>query len=214
MVVSREAGQPVPRDGTTCPVRRDSLSRETGQRSPNRTTPKLDRYKRLAKVRGKSSTPTLVHLLHAKTDDRRVGWGVGATTMNDSTTTLHIAVSQWFWRMATEAVRIRSNETYRDETLANVISEIALATPEPKCETTLLRRHFEVIPSVGSIKVELCLDSQAVANIVNVSRLITQQLGTAATHTDAISWLLYDYIASHHASKIMGAIEDELGKPH
>ncbi|MGF7151628.1 uncharacterized protein (DUF2225 family) [Sphingomonas zeicaulis] len=129
--------------------------------------------------------------------------------MDDSLATLHIAVSQWFWRMATEAVRIRSNDTYRSEILADVVSEIARVTPEPKCRTALLRKHFEMIPSAGPIEIELRISSDVADIIENVAVLIENQLGMKASNADAISLLLYDFIASRHTTKILEAIDDE-----
>lgn len=134
--------------------------------------------------------------------------------MNEGTTVLHIAVSKWFWRMATEAIRIRSNETYRSEIFDDVVAEIALATPEPKCATDLLRRHLEIIPSSGPIELTLHISEKAADNLAAVSHQIAHQLASTATVTDAISLLLYDFIATHHADKILGAVDDALGKPN
>ena len=114
-------------------------------------------------------------------------------------------VSEYFFRLTTESLRLYSNETKRYQTLASLVDHIApsaLSTiSEHDVET--LREHLELVPSKGNIRIHLTATRATAEYLAEITRHLSKVFSSAPTVADAVSVLLFDYVAERNAAQLL-----------
>lgn len=132
--------------------------------------------------------------------------------MNTASREYKLDVSEHFFHLTTEGLRLRSNETLCYQTLDTLIdSRVPEADKIDTHTASTLREHLKVIPTKGTIRINLII-SEASANSLADARIrLASQLGTELTFGDALSILLFDYVVDRKAARFLATIGiDEL----
>lgn len=123
-------------------------------------------------------------------------------------------ISENFFRLTTESLRLHSNETRRYQTLASLIN--ARATAAPKLEEhnpETIRSHLDTIPTKGEIRIYLNISKTSATNLGDAKKHLASVLGSSMTLGDALSILLFDYIVEQKASRVLQRLGfDELSE--
>lgn len=145
--------------------------------------------------------------------------------MSADTRNYVLDISTDLFRLSTESVRLRSNETLVYATLESLIDSRAVSisySDELKPET--LRKHLRVIPTSGDIRITLNISKTSAESLDEARARLGQKLGSNMTLADAISVLLFDYVAEKRAAQLLDRIgleenlqngdESDAGEPH
>jgi hypothetical protein len=115
-------------------------------------------------------------------------------------------ISEHFFRLTTESLRLHSNATQRHQTLDNLVDVRASdVSGIPHHDASTLKQHLAVIPTHGDIRIELRISPKSAESLEAVACLLGKQLQIKATLGDALSVLLFDYNVEHHAARVMAA---------
>lgn len=117
-------------------------------------------------------------------------------------------VSEGFFRLTTECLRLRSNETLRYQSLASLLEGL---TPEgaPKLagiDTDTVRDHLVSIPTRGAVRLFIRMSRESADLLVEAKRALAVRMKARLTVADAISVLLLDYLIAQKADNVMRRI--------
>ena len=118
-------------------------------------------------------------------------------------------VSEYLFRLMTEAVRLSSNEAGRFTSLACVIGGHASAVRDgfQHHDVDTLRGHFATIPTSGDIRVDVPLAACEMDDLCQARLHLTARLGGSWSDADAVSALLFDYVVERKTRELL----DKLG---
>lgn len=117
-------------------------------------------------------------------------------------------ISVDLFQLSTEGLRLHSNETLKYETLESLVDLRATASSykeEHKPDT--LRKHLCAVPTSGDIRVFLNIRDTSAKSLNEARASLSQKLGSDMTVGDALSVLLFDYVAEKKAAQLI----DRLG---
>ncbi|MCF8708380.1 hypothetical protein [Rhizorhapis sp. SPR117] len=125
-------------------------------------------------------------------------------------------VSEHFFHLTTESIRLRSNETRRYQTLSSLIdSRILEAKKIDDHDSDTLRDHLEVVPTKGAIRINLTISKTSADLIGDARNRLATQLGTDLSFGDALSILLFDYVVERKAAHVLSTLGlDEMRDNH
>jgi len=116
-------------------------------------------------------------------------------------------ISESLFRLTTEGVRLRSNETLAYETISSLISHrTAQLEGGIRQKSAIIREHLSCIPTDGEIKLRLDICRTSASTLDDIKDMLSQQLGSALTLGDALSILLFDYVAERKAARVLEKI--------
>ena len=131
--------------------------------------------------------------------------------------TLTFEISTYFFRLATEAVRLYSNEIGRFTTLSELLSTRAHLALEAlgRHAVETMDGHLSTIPSAGPLKLDIDLASEAEAALLSMSIALSDRLGRSASLADALSLALFDYVVERRAAEVLerAGISDDPSPP-
>lgn len=132
--------------------------------------------------------------------------------MNTASREYTLDVSEHFFHLTTESLRLRSNETLCYQTLDTLIdSRVPQADKIDTHPVSALRKHLEVIPTKGTIRINLIISEASANSLADARVRLASQLGTELTFGDALSILLFDYVVERKAARFLTIIGiDEL----
>lgn len=113
-------------------------------------------------------------------------------------------ISEHLFRLTTESLRLRSNQTLRYQTLASLVNERAaeaLGIEGHDCAT--LRDHLVTIPTQGNIRIDLSISRTSARSLEEVKSRLEKYLCANLTLGDALSILLFDYIVEQKAGRLI-----------
>lgn len=123
-------------------------------------------------------------------------------------------VSEFLFRLTTESLRLRSNTTMRFESVASLVAERLsgdLTFEHHDIET--LREHLRAIPTKGPHRIHLTVSKPNADLLVASKKWLATRLASSVTVGDAYSVLLFDFIAEHHAQRILAKVFADGGTP-
>ncbi|MDF0490474.1 hypothetical protein PX554_20290 [Sphingomonas sp. H39-1-10] len=140
--------------------------------------------------------------------------------MTGRTRAYALDISEHLFLLTTEGIRLRSNETRRYQTLAKLVTDRLQVEPRLGVEDLVsLREHLEATPTKGGIRIHLNISRTSANSLIDVKKRLAQELGGDLTVGDALSILLFDYIAeratdlavrrSSHAASEPRGVEDD-----
>ena len=117
-------------------------------------------------------------------------------------------VSEAFFRLTTECLRLRSNETLRYQSLASLLEGLTLsgAPRLAALDGDVVRDHLVTIPTRGSVRLFIRMSRENADLLVEAKRALAARLNVRLTVADAISVLLLDYIIAQKADNVMRRI--------
>lgn len=136
--------------------------------------------------------------------------------MNTASREYTLDVSEHFFYLTTESLRLRSNETLNYQTLDALIdSRVPQADKIDTHPVSALREHLEVVPTKGEIRINLTISETSAASLADAQNRLASQLGTDLSLCDALSILLFDYVVECKAARFLSTIGiDELKDKH
>ena len=119
-----------------------------------------------------------------------------------------LAISEPLFRLTTEGIRLRSNETHNHQSLSSLIADrTSHAERIGDHDVTTLKEHLAVIPSDGSIQLTLNISSTSAESLDEVQKLLSRRLDSELTIVDALSLLLFDYVVEQKAARVMEKLD-------
>lgn len=111
-------------------------------------------------------------------------------------------VSEPLFRLATESVRLHSNETRRLHTLESLIRDRVrfLETFDHNPET--VRMHLEAVASEGDIRIDLAVSSDTAESFEDAKEALKTLIGSDVSPADTLSIMLFDYMVEQKANKV------------
>lgn len=118
---------------------------------------------------------------------------------------LVLEVSAYFFRLASESLRLFSNERLAFGSLRELVEMRAADAVEglAKHAAATLRGHLETIPSNGGVRLELALSEDARAALLRARTRLATHLGQETSPADALSVLLFDYVVEQQAARLL-----------
>ncbi|MBP2278482.1 hypothetical protein OVY29_23580 [Sphingopyxis sp. SE2] len=124
--------------------------------------------------------------------------------MSADTRNYVLDISTDLFRLSTESLRLRSNETLVYATLESLIdSRAASSTYSDELKPETLRKHLRVVPTSGDIRINLNIRKTSAESLDEARARLGQRLGSNMTLADAISVLLFDYVAEKRAAQVL-----------
>ncbi|MBW6532724.1 hypothetical protein KZ820_18430 [Sphingomonas sp. RRHST34] len=114
-------------------------------------------------------------------------------------------VSDYYFRLTTEGVRLFSNRTCVHQTFRQVVDERAdCAKSLPDYYTAEdMREHLAIIPSEGNIELEFTILETSAASIESAAEILKEALGASVAFSDTVSLLLYDLVVEENKTEVL-----------
>lgn len=123
-----------------------------------------------------------------------------------------LQISELLFRLTTESIRLRSNETRSHENLSSLTLHLAGTDRDMAThDTDVLRQHLKLIPATGNIAVLLALPAGCVDRLGAIGTSLEKRVGYRLTSEDTLSLLLFDYVVEQKATRVLDALA--LGRP-
>ncbi|AIT82481.1 hypothetical protein JI59_23680 (plasmid) [Novosphingobium pentaromativorans US6-1] len=124
-------------------------------------------------------------------------------------------ISEPLFRLTTESLRLRSNETKCFQTLDDLVNSRVPGIEKIDDEDAKnIRQHLVALPTDGSIRINLLITETSAENLVRVRNLLETRLATNISVGDALSALLFDYVVQQKAASVIAKLElDGSGQP-
>ena len=120
-----------------------------------------------------------------------------------------IDISEHFFRLTTESVRLRSNETHSYQTLATLVNARAASAAAMDHDSDVLRSHLDKIPTEGGIRIKLRVTASSAENLSEAQHILAKQLGQGMSAGDMLSLLLFDYIVEQKAKAVVAKLREQ-----
>lgn len=120
---------------------------------------------------------------------------------------LALDISEHLFKLTTESLRLRSNETKRFQTLENLLADrmgLPCALEDHTPET--IREHLSAVPTPGDIRIDLTITRSSADSLEAVKCLISEGLGSEITLGDALSIMLFHYVVGQKAARVLQRI--------
>lgn len=114
-------------------------------------------------------------------------------------------VSDYYFRLTTESVRLCSNKKCVHQTFKQVVdgrAECAKSLPDYYTADDM-REHLSIIPSQGNIELEFTILETSAASIDEATEILKEALGTSVGFSDAVSLLLYDLVVEENKTEVL-----------
>lgn len=117
----------------------------------------------------------------------------------------HISVSDHYFRLTTEGVRLLSNKHSSYYSLTMVLNERAERASDLAnsydCED--MRNHLRIISSEGGIGINFTILETSASTINAAALSLGEALGQKILFSDAVSLILFDLIVERNATEIL-----------
>lgn len=119
-------------------------------------------------------------------------------------------ISEHLFRLTTESLRLRSNETKSYQTLESLLHArtTCIARLQDRDMSTL-KEHLVAIPTEGDIRIELQISETSADCLDEVKALLSKEFEANLTVGDALSVLLFDYIVEQKAARVLEKLDLE-----
>lgn len=123
---------------------------------------------------------------------------------------LTLDISEHLFRLTTESVRLRSNETKCYQTLADLVTEqVASYRKIDDQSPELMREHLSTVPTRGNVRINIVIAESIVSSLLEAKCNLTCRLGSNISLGDTLSILLFNYVITQRTAQIMRRIRLE-----
>jgi hypothetical protein len=127
--------------------------------------------------------------------------------MSADTRNYVLDISTGLFQLSTESLRLHSNDTLKYETLESLIDCLAASSNfKSEHQPDTLRKHLCAVPTVGQVRIYLNILTTSATSLDDACASLSQRLGSAVTVGDALSVMLFDYVAEKKAAQILNRI--------
>jgi len=117
---------------------------------------------------------------------------------------LELEVSEHLFSLATESLRLRSNETRRLQTLESFLEDRAgMPSVLEGCEPQTIRDHLTAVPTRGDIRIDLTIAKSSADDLNEVKRILSEGLGSEISLGDTLSIMLFQYVADQKLMQVL-----------
>lgn len=116
-----------------------------------------------------------------------------------------LVISEPLFRLTTESLRLRSNETRTYESLSS-LTQLLANRDVAAHDIAVLRQHLKLIPATGDICVRLALTPRCVDRLGAMRTSLETRIGRRLTPEDVLSLLLFDYVVEQKADRVLETI--------
>ncbi len=123
----------------------------------------------------------------------------------DETRSIDLKVSDYYFRLITEGIRLFSNKESRYVTLAEIVDNRAsfAQTIAERYESNDLKRHLELIPAAGNVPIQLTISEESASAIEEAIPTLERAIGSTVSFSKAVSLLLFDWIVERQSTEIV-----------
>ncbi len=117
---------------------------------------------------------------------------------------LALDISEHLFKLTTESLRLRSNETKRYQTLENLLADrmdLPCVLEDHAPET--IREHLSAVPTPGNIRIDLTITRSSADSLEAAKCLISEGLGSEITLGDTLSIMLFHYVVGQKAARVL-----------
>jgi hypothetical protein len=111
-------------------------------------------------------------------------------------------VSEPLFRLATESVRLLSNDTRRLHTLDTLVSDRAAFVRNLDHNPETMRKHLDAVPSEGEIRIEFAVSREIAASLEEAKNALKSLIGSDVSLADMLSIMLFDFVVEQKANKV------------
>ncbi|WP_404479061.1 hypothetical protein [Novosphingobium sp. BL-52-GroH] len=128
--------------------------------------------------------------------------------MADGSNIYRFDVSEYYFRLTTECIRLHSNERKKYSALSDVINfraerALSVSAAHPP---EYIREHLRLIPSTGEIPVEIEILQSSSDKINNGAESISAAIGSSIQFSDALSVIMFDFMVEANRTEILTKI--------
>ena len=117
----------------------------------------------------------------------------------------HISVSDHYFRLTTEGIRLLSNKHHSYYSLPMVIDERAERAYDiaDSYDAEDMRNHLRIIASEGDVEIDFTILETSASTIEAAALSLGEALGQKVLLPDAVSLLLFDRIVERNATEVL-----------
>ena len=117
----------------------------------------------------------------------------------------HISVSDHYFRLTTESIRLLSNKHRSYYSLPMVINERANRTTDlaDSYDAEDMRNHLHIISSEGKVKIDFNILETSAGTIEAAAVALGEALGQTVLLPDAVSLMLFDLVVERNATEVL-----------
>jgi hypothetical protein len=125
--------------------------------------------------------------------------------MVDEARSIDLNISDHYFRLTTEGIRLFSNKESRYTTLDEVVDSRAshAGTIARAYEADDLKKHLKLIPADGSVAINLTISETSASTIEDAIPLLEEAIGSSVRFAEAVSLLLFDWIVERQSTEIV-----------
>jgi hypothetical protein len=118
---------------------------------------------------------------------------------------LHISVSQHYFRLTTEGIRLFSNKHNQHCSFGRLIDERAERAVDlsERYEAQDLREHLRIIPTDGDVELEFTILETSADSIETAAAALGEAIGRSLLFPDAVSLMLFDLVVERNATEVL-----------
>ncbi|WP_162928307.1 hypothetical protein [Sphingopyxis terrae] len=133
--------------------------------------------------------------------------------MTGSSCSYVLDISEPLFYLTTETLRLHSNQTKRYQTLTTFMSKLILdgRCPLEDHPPATIRDHLTAVPSGGGIRIRFRISQSNADALSNVKERLGILLGSRLSDADTVSILLFDYVATRNAERILRRLQLDQG---
>lgn len=117
-------------------------------------------------------------------------------------------ISESFFRLMTESVRLFSNKQLRCSNISEVVNERATAADSigSHYRPNSINEHLRIIPTGGDIGIELTILKTSAAVIDEAIPDLERLIGASLSFASAVSIILFDFIVEENRTEIINKL--------
>lgn len=125
--------------------------------------------------------------------------------MVDEARSIDLKVSDYYFRLTTEGIRLFSNRENRYATLGEVVNSRAshVVTIARAYEPADLKKHLKLIPVDGHVPINITISETSASTIEDAIPTLEEALGSSVRFAEAVSLLLFDWIVERQSTEIV-----------
>ena len=119
-----------------------------------------------------------------------------------------IDVSEYYFRMTTECIRLHSNLRHRYAALNDVVDD-RVKFAEGACRNhppSTLKEHLKLIPAKGNIPLEIEILETNAGKINDVALDLSSIIGTSVGFSEALSVIMFDFMVEANRTEVLTKI--------
>jgi hypothetical protein len=118
---------------------------------------------------------------------------------------LRLSVSEYFFKLSTESVRLYSNKILDFSSFEEVINSRAERANDlaDSYDADDLREHLRIIPSDGDVVVSFAILETSATTLEKAASILAEVLGQNIALKDALSLVMFDLVIERNATELL-----------